>query len=219
MNRDEDPCAPVGTPAEAAPPARPPGTPAVNRMGDNTDPWASAGNPGDPGIPVEAPGNPGAGTCYLLHFSEPYKHARHYSGTATDLQARLGEHEKGNGARLLQVAKAAGITWTLARTWPGGRSRERQLKNQGGASRRCPECGVQPRSKSKGRKEAVGMKQPQDHDAGHMPGTRPPEYVIVTWVSEQLRDRIQRNGKSLAEALQAPDTQKSPPEAELEAEP
>jgi len=52
-----------------------------------------------------------------------------------------------------------------------------------------------------------------------MPGTRPPEYVIVTWVSEQLRDRIQRNGKSLAEALQAPDTQKSPPEAELEAEP
>jgi hypothetical protein len=35
-------------------------------------------------------------------------------------------------------------------------------------------------------------------DPGHRPG-----YVIVTWVSEQLRDRIQRNGASLAEALQA----------------
>jgi hypothetical protein len=32
---------------------------------------------------------------------------------------------------------------------------------------------------------------------------RRPGYVIVAWVSEQLRDKIQRNGASLAEALQA----------------
>jgi hypothetical protein len=46
------------------------------------------------------------------------------------------------------------------------------------------------------------MKPPQDKAAAHPqePGRRP-EYVIVTWVSAQLRDRIQRNGASLAEAL------------------
>ena len=84
---------------------------------------------GLPGGSKVIPGEPG--TCYLLHFSEPYQHARHYSGSAADLQARLAEHEAGRGSRLLAVAKAAGITWTLARTWPGGRTRERQLKNQG----------------------------------------------------------------------------------------
>ncbi len=63
----------------------------------------------------------------------------------TDLDARLAEHAAGRGARLLEVVKAAGIGWTLARTWAGTRTRERQLKNQGGASRHCPECGVRPR--------------------------------------------------------------------------
>jgi hypothetical protein len=43
------------------------------------------------------------------------------------------------------AVRAAGITWQLARTWPGDRVRERQLKRQGGAARRCPLCGVTPR--------------------------------------------------------------------------
>jgi predicted GIY-YIG superfamily endonuclease len=85
------------------------------------------------------------GTVYLIHFDRPYKHARHYIGWASDLDARLTEHAAGRGARLLAVVKAAGIGWTLARTWTGSRVRERQLKNQGGASRRCPACGVHPR--------------------------------------------------------------------------
>jgi len=48
------------------------------------------------------------------------------------------------------------------------------------------------------------MKPSQDKAADYpqVPGRRP-EYVIVTWVSAQLRDRIQRNGASLAEAVQA----------------
>jgi hypothetical protein len=47
------------------------------------------------------------------------------------------------------------------------------------------------------------MKQPLK-DADHpLAGSRAPEYVIVTWTSEQLRDRAQRNGASLAKALQA----------------
>lgn len=89
---------------------------------------------------------PAPGTVYLLHFDRPYEHARHYLGWTVDLPARLAEHAAGRGARLLTVVRAAGIGWALARTWPGDRHRERQLKRQGGASRRCPLCGVQPRS-------------------------------------------------------------------------
>jgi hypothetical protein len=87
----------------------------------------------------------GPGTVYLLHFAEPFGHARHYTGWARNLDAHLAHHEAGSGARLLAVVKDAGIGWTLARTWPGDRTRERQLKNEGGASRRCPMCGVKPR--------------------------------------------------------------------------
>lgn len=86
-----------------------------------------------------------SGTIYLLHFDQPYRHARHYTGWTTDLTARLGQHQSGHGARLLAVVNAVGITWTLARTWQGPRARERALKRQGGASRRCPICGIRPR--------------------------------------------------------------------------
>jgi predicted GIY-YIG superfamily endonuclease len=87
-----------------------------------------------------------SGTVYLLHFDRPYKHAKHYLGwTPGDLSARLAQHGTGQGARLLAVVHAAGIGWQLARTWTGSRKRERQLKTQGGASRRCPLCGVRPR--------------------------------------------------------------------------
>jgi hypothetical protein len=85
------------------------------------------------------------GVVYLLHFTRPYQHARHYLGTTTDLAGRLAQHELGAGARLLLVVLAAGIEWRLARLWPGGRARERSLKVQGGASRRCPLCGVRTR--------------------------------------------------------------------------
>jgi hypothetical protein len=61
------------------------------------------------------------------------------------LLKRLGEHQHGRGARLVEVITQAGITFRLARVWPGvTRARERQLKNQGGASRRCPICLDQP---------------------------------------------------------------------------
>ena len=79
-------------------------------------------------------------TVYLLHFHQRYKHVAHYTGSTKNLMKRLDQHAKGQGARLLAVVHAAGIPWTLARTWEGGRQRERQLKRQGGASRRCPLC-------------------------------------------------------------------------------
>jgi len=84
------------------------------------------------------------GTIYLLHFDRPYRHARHYTGWASDLDTRLAEHTAGRGARLLAFITDAGIGWTLARIWTGTRARERGLKRQGGASRRCPHCGIRP---------------------------------------------------------------------------
>ena len=86
------------------------------------------------------------GTIYLLHFDQPYRHARHYLGWTDNLEQRLAQHTQGQGARLLAVIQALGIGWTLARTWTGTRTRERALKNQGGASRRCPDCGITPRT-------------------------------------------------------------------------
>ena len=83
---------------------------------------------------------------YLLHFTEPYKHAAHYLGFTTDLPARLAEHAAGHGARLTQVVKAAGIGWSLTRVWTEAtRVDERRLKNQHGAARFCPTCGARPR--------------------------------------------------------------------------
>ena len=82
---------------------------------------------------------------YLIHFAKRYRHAGHYLGSADDLEARLARHAAGQGARLMAVVKEAGIEWELARTWPGGRARERQLKRQGDAARMCPLCGVHPR--------------------------------------------------------------------------
>ena len=87
------------------------------------------------------------GTVYLLHFDRPYGHAAHYTGWTTDLAARLNQHATGHGARLLAVVKAAGIGWELARTWTGTRAVERRLKKQGGAARRCPLCGIHPRTR------------------------------------------------------------------------
>jgi predicted GIY-YIG superfamily endonuclease len=89
---------------------------------------------------------PRIGTVYLLHFDQPFGHARHYLGWSENLPARLVAHECGAGARLTEVAYEAGVRWVLSRTWPGvTRTVERSLKRQGGAARRCPACGITPR--------------------------------------------------------------------------
>ena len=99
------------------------------------------------------------GTVYLLHFNQlymPYPDAPpiccagHYTGFAdggpAGLRRRLAKHGTWEGARLMLVITRAGISWRLARIWwPGTRDLERRLKIQGGASRRCPLCGVTPR--------------------------------------------------------------------------
>jgi hypothetical protein len=86
------------------------------------------------------------GTVYLLHLDPPYKHARHYTGFAApgNLHARLAAHAAGTGARLMEVVKAAGGSFRLARTWPGSRTRERELKARHEAPRLCPICTPHP---------------------------------------------------------------------------
>ena len=80
------------------------------------------------------------GTIYLLHFSQPYQHARHYLGWTRDLEVRLAQHRSGQGARLMEVVRDAGLTFDLVRTWTGDRYLERRLKHRGGHARLCPIC-------------------------------------------------------------------------------
>ncbi len=78
---------------------------------------------------------------YLIHFNKPYKHAQHYIGFTDNMERRLHEHElTSRGAKLLQVASAAGIKFTIARTWDGDRKLERKLKNRKKSSSLCPIC-------------------------------------------------------------------------------
>jgi predicted GIY-YIG superfamily endonuclease len=77
---------------------------------------------------------------YLLHFHTRYRHAGHYLGSTDNLDRRHAAHRSGAGVRLMEVVAAAGIGFELARTWEGGRRKERQLKKQGGRSRMCPIC-------------------------------------------------------------------------------
>jgi predicted GIY-YIG superfamily endonuclease len=95
------------------------------------------------------------GTVYLIHFDTPYRHARHYIGWTHDLDARIQAHHRGHGARLIEVINDAGITWRVVRTWPGGRDRERAIKNRHEAPRLCPACTPHPRPVTEGRSSAA----------------------------------------------------------------
>ena len=99
------------------------------------------------------------GWVYLLCFRDPTtgahrplqgngsrgQYAGHYWGWTDDLVRRVTrEHRnprwRGTG-RLVQVALAAGLSFELAwLEYPATRGRERRLKNQGSAYRRCPLC-------------------------------------------------------------------------------
>ena len=98
------------------------------------------------------------GWVYLLCFRDPTtgahrplhgngcrgQYAGHYWGWTDNLERRISQHRnpRWHGAgRLVQVALAAGLTFELAwLEYPATRGRERRLKNQGSAYRRCPLC-------------------------------------------------------------------------------
>jgi hypothetical protein len=77
---------------------------------------------------------------YLLHFSKRYHHAGHYLGTAADVEVRNHQHGLAHGAKLMVAVRKAGITWHVARTWPGGRELERELKRRHNSPQLCPTC-------------------------------------------------------------------------------
>jgi hypothetical protein len=99
------------------------------------------------------------GWVYLLCFRDPAtgehrplrgngcrgQFAGHYWGWTEDLVRRITREHRNprwNGpGRLVRVARAAGLTFELAYLeYPATLGRERRLKNQGSAYRRCPLC-------------------------------------------------------------------------------
>ena len=98
------------------------------------------------------------GWVYLLCFRDPAtgehrplqgqggrgQYAGHYWGWTQDLVRRIAQHHNPawtGAGRLVQVAMEAGLTFELAwLEYPATRGRERRLKNQGSAYRRCPLC-------------------------------------------------------------------------------
>lgn len=84
---------------------------------------------------------------YLLHFDRPLKHAKHYVGYADDakLHERIDAHYNatpgdGHHHRLMQVLRAEGISFTLARVWHGADRRKERALKQRGKARACPMC-------------------------------------------------------------------------------
>lgn len=92
-----------------------------------------------------------SGWIYVVHFERPVETSaprahwpRHYTGWASDLDARLACHAAGNGSVLFRLAAAQGTGWDLSRAERGDRNRERQLK-QSSATQHCEICRAQAR--------------------------------------------------------------------------
>jgi hypothetical protein len=73
------------------------------------------------------------------------QYAGHYWGWTDDLLRRINREHRNprwrGAGRLVQVALEAGLSFELAwLEYPATRGRERRLKNQGSAYRRCPLC-------------------------------------------------------------------------------
>lgn len=78
---------------------------------------------------------------YLIHFSEPLHHARHYVGYTDNVRRRIAEHRRGEGSPLVRAVNEAGIAWVVARLWiRGDRELERRIKAWHGSAVFCPMC-------------------------------------------------------------------------------
>jgi predicted GIY-YIG superfamily endonuclease len=98
-------------------------------------------------------------TVYLIHFERAFWHAQHYIGLTVNLEQRLEQHRKGNGAKLLRAINARGIPWQVVRTWPGGYTLERALKNRKKSRDMCPVCLQQRLVERCGRAGCRAMRQ------------------------------------------------------------
>lgn len=80
---------------------------------------------------------------YLLHFSRPYEHVRHYVGVARcleEIERIVADPSTHTRSPLLRRAQAAGITFALGRTWLGGDARAAQIRYWNNNRRYCDAC-------------------------------------------------------------------------------
>ena len=103
--------------------------------------------------PMRAPGQLSC-TKARPAISAAARNCRQVQHWTRDLDARLEAHRAGQGARLMEVVKKAGGSFRLARTWTGGRDRERAIKNRHEAPRLCPVCSPEPRPVQQGKSAA-----------------------------------------------------------------
>lgn len=84
-------------------------------------------------------------SVYILHFSSPLHHARHYVGFSDgmrNLKRRVAHHQnKTANCSITRAAVEAGIELILAKTYPkADRTFERSLKLTGNTKHYCPIC-------------------------------------------------------------------------------
>jgi hypothetical protein len=99
---------------------------------------------GERTIPVD---DEGPLLIYLVHFTVPYKHAKHYIGSTLPdcLERRMHTHISGNGSRLMKAVVQADIGFEVVRTWRGTYSFEHWLKAKKNTPRQlCPACRGEP---------------------------------------------------------------------------
>lgn len=83
---------------------------------------------------------------YLIHFTEPHFHARHYLGSSEEVLERIERHANGQGARITRALWLGGEEWTLAALFrprnPAAsiRDLERRAKKRKSAKDYCPLC-------------------------------------------------------------------------------
>ncbi len=91
--------------------------------------------------------DPLMGVIYLLHFTQPVHHAKHYLGfcqSYESLESRLDYHERGQGSKLIKALRDNGGDFQLVRLWEGTRTQERKLKNRSVSCHVCPICNPIP---------------------------------------------------------------------------
>lgn len=92
------------------------------------------------------PRRPGWGTAtiYVLHFTKPIDHRKHYVGYTTDLDRRLAQHRSGEGAKLVGAVMRSGGNFVLALAlkvpFTRAQSVERYIKTHGSGMHICPLC-------------------------------------------------------------------------------
>lgn len=103
------------------------------------------------------------GQVYIIHFSEPLAHARHYLGYVqsnhpTASWRRYKQHITGQGARITQVANERGIKMSITRVMANQtRKDERRLKNQKNTAHLCPVCRME---RAQGRQVKISFSAP-----------------------------------------------------------